>query len=78
MTIRPGGAVKLQWTKAPSGTFTATLEPFVARLEPKPDGRCAWDVTEMGKRSPLATGVAASVGQAKTKVEQFIARSGRV
>lgn len=78
MTVRPGGAVPLTWTRDAKGVERAIYEPFTAVVEPKPDGRALWQVFEGGKENPVASGVAASPGQGKTKSAQFIARSDKV
>ena len=68
----------LSWSKPGGDTQTGKEGPFVAKLAKKGDGRWDWKIFADGAESPLAAGVSTTVGQARTKCEQFIARSGRV
>jgi hypothetical protein len=70
--------VALQWSKDAKGHSTSRVGPFRIILEPRGDGRWAWMIFDGEAQNPTATGVAASVGAAKTTVEQFVNRSGRV
>jgi hypothetical protein len=63
------------WVKADAG-FSARIEPFVLKVDPKGDGRWNWQVLKNATRNPVATGVASSLGAAKTACEQFVKRSG--
>jgi hypothetical protein len=65
------------WKKKNDG-FTVTVGPFVANVMPKGDGRWNWEVFADNARGSQATGVASSIGAAKTAAEMLIKRSGRV
>ena len=56
----------------------ATPGPLVVKVQPKGDGRWNWQVSRADQRNPMASGVANSLGAAKTVVEQFVNRSGLV
>jgi hypothetical protein len=69
----------IRWTRAgnkPDAGWSARIEPFTLDATPKGDGRWNWQVLKDGTRNPVATGVASSVGAAKTACEQFAKRSG--
>jgi hypothetical protein len=66
--------VELRWTKGPEGSLTSTVGTRTARIETRRDGRLAWSITQAEARSAMATGVANSLGAAKTTVEQFMMR----
>ncbi|MGZ3419500.1 MAG: hypothetical protein ACXWUG_23010, partial [Polyangiales bacterium] len=66
----------IQWTKAATGAMSGRIEPFTLKVDPKGDGRWNWQVLKDETRNPVATGVASSLGAAKTAVEQFVKRSG--
>ena len=68
----------MNWSKSKTGGFRATEGPFAVSVEPKGDGRWNWEVIQGTARSPLATGIGASAGAAKTAAEQFVKRSGLV
>lgn len=65
--------MKLTWSKA-GDAWTCSVEPFVAKVSPKGDGRFNWQVFKGGD-NPTASGVASSLGAAKTAAEQFVKRS---
>ena len=65
----------LKWKKDPAGIVSAKLGPLAIRIEPKGDGRFAWQVVNGEARNPMASGVASSLGAAKTVTEQFARRS---
>lgn len=66
----------IAWTKAASGALDARIEPFTLNVAPKGDGRWNWQVLRDGTRNAVATGVASSLGAARTAAEQFVKRSG--
>lgn len=65
------------WTKQANG-WKGVAGPFAVKAIPKGDGRWNWEVVADGATNPTATGVASSLGAAKTACEQFVKRSGRV
>jgi len=65
------------WTKK-ADAWTGAEGPFTAKIAPKGDGRFAWAVHADGALHPAASGIAASLGAAKTAAEQLVKRSGRV
>lgn len=69
----------MKWTKNKGGDGWFVAEgPFVAKVLPKGDGRWVWDVLADGNTNALASGVRPSLGGAKTAVELYFKRSGRV
>lgn len=68
---------RIAWNKS-GDAWIATAGPFALRVRPKGDGRFEWHVFEGSATNPTATGVAASLGAARTATEQFAKRSGRV
>lgn len=66
--------MQLRWTKGPEGSLSSTVGTRTALIETRRDGRLAWSVTQAEARSPMATGVANSLGAAKNVVEQFMMR----
>ena len=58
--------------------WSATVGPLSVKIQPKGDGRYNWQVFKGDALNPMATGVANSLGAAKTVVEQFVNRSGLV
>lgn len=55
--------------------MSCVLGPLSLRIEPKGDGRWAWQVLKDQADNPMATGVASSLGAAKTVTEQFARRT---
>jgi hypothetical protein len=70
--------LKVDWSKKPGDVWSAATGPFVVKVQPKGDGRWSWQIFVDAAPNPAATGVAASLGAAKTVTEQFVMRSGRV
>jgi hypothetical protein len=70
--------LKIAWTKSTGDAWSARVEPFLLKVEPKGDGRFTWHVFKGEATGAAATGVAASAGAAKTVAEQFVKRSGLV
>ena len=68
----------MKWTKEPGDRWTARVEPFLLKVEPKGDGRWNWQVFKEPSPNPAATGIAASLGAARTATEQYVKRSGLV
>ena len=68
----------LQFTKDPKDVLTATAGPFVVKITPKGDGRFGWQIFTGDAHNPTATGIANSLGAAKTTTEQFVKRSGLI
>ena len=66
----------MRWEKHAGDGFMAVSPPLTVKIAPKPDGRWSWQVFSGDKRSPMASGVAASLGAAKTVTEQLVKRSG--
>ena len=71
-------ALQPKWTKDPAGIVSCKLGPLAIRIEPKGDGRFAWQIINGEARNPMASGVAASLGAAKTVTVQFAERSALV
>lgn len=69
---------KLRWTKTATGFIVCKVGPLSLKIEPKGDGRFAWQIFNGEARNPMATGVASSLGAAKTVTEQFAKRSGLI
>ena len=69
--------MRIGWTKK-GEHWGADVGPFRVAVQPKGDGRWTWEVFADGASNPMARGVAASLGSAKTVVEQLVTRSGRV
>jgi hypothetical protein len=67
--------MQARWTKTTTGE-SIVVEPLTMAVERKGDGRWNWRVTKAGTRNPIATGVASSLGAAKTACEQFAKRAG--
>ena len=68
----------MKWTKEPGDRWTARVEPFLLKVEPKGDGRWNWQVIKEPSPNPAATGIASSLGAARTATEQYVKRSGLV
>jgi hypothetical protein len=68
----------MAWKKAAGDRWSDRVGPFELKVEPKGDGRWAWQVFKDSAPNPAATGVAASLGAAKTVTEQYVKRSGLV
>jgi hypothetical protein len=71
-------ALPISWTKKLVDDWSATVGPLSVKIQPKGDGRYNWQVFKGDALNPMATGVANSLGAAKTVVEQFVNRSGLV
>jgi hypothetical protein len=67
----------LTWNASPGELWTATAGPYLLEARPKGDGRWNWQVTLEGARAAEATGVARSLGSARTVAEQYVMRTGR-
>ena len=71
--------MEIKWKKARDGkSVTATAGPLTLELTQTGDGRWSWQVKKDGTQNPMATGVAGSLGAAKTVTAQFASRSGLV
>jgi hypothetical protein len=71
--------VDIAWKKARDGkSVTAVVGPLTLDLSQTGDGRWSWRVMKAGTQNPIATGVAGSLGAAKTVTAQFAMRSGLV
>jgi hypothetical protein len=68
----------IKFSKSPGDLYNAAVGPFVVKIRPKGDGRWAWEVFRDDTRSPMATGVASSLGAAKNVTEQFVKRQGLI
>lgn len=68
----------IRWKKQTPALVSAKLGPLLLKLEQKGDGRWGWAVFNAEAENPMATGVAGSLGAAKTVTEQFARRSGLV
>lgn len=69
----------LSWKKARDGkSVTAVAGPLSVVLTQTGDGRWTWQVTKDGSQNPMASGVAGSLGAAKTVAAQLVSRSGFV
>lgn len=71
-------SVQCSWTKSAIGLLSSRMGPLLLKVEPKGDGRWSWQVFNGDAQNPMATGVASSLGAAKTVTEQFARRSGLV
>ena len=67
----------IAWKKN-GAAHTFTEGPFVARTSPKGDNRWNWTIHTDGNEAEAASGIASSLGAAKTACENFVKRSGRV
>lgn len=77
------GATDFRWTEDttdPKGATSLTCRsgPLTMRLQKKGDGRWSWHVFKDGADSAMATGLATSIGSAKSVAQQFAARTGLV
>lgn len=69
----------IKWKKARDGkSVTAVVGPLSIELTQTGDGRWSWQVKKDGTQNPMASGVAGSLGAAKTVTAQFASRSGFV
>ena len=71
----------MKWSKGAGDVWTTTGGPFALKVEPKGDGRWNWYVFNVSSgqaKNPTATGVASSLGAAKTATENFVKRSGLI
>jgi hypothetical protein len=68
----------MKWNKATGDVWSTRGGPFSLRVAPKGDGRWNWQVFRGENHNPEASGVASSLGAAKTATEQFVKRSGLV
>jgi hypothetical protein len=68
----------VSWSKRTAERVCGTAGPFTVDVTRKGDGRWDWKIFADGAESPLAAGISPTVGAAKTKCEQFVARSGRI
>ena len=66
----------IKWTKKADDDWSARVDSFSLRIQPKGDGRWSWQVRNGESTNPMATGVASSLGAAKTVAEQLVKRSG--
>jgi len=81
----------MKWTKAtpkpppkrsakippsPGDAWTAVVGPLSVTIEPRGDGRWAWNIHTGDTPNPTATGLASSLAAAKNVVEQYVKRSG--
>lgn len=71
-------ALQFRWTKTPPGKLTSKVGSLLLEIEPKGDGRFNWRVFKADTQNPMASGVASSLGAAKTVIQQFATRSGLV
>lgn len=71
--------MNIAWKKARDGkSVTASAGPLSIALNQTGDGRWTWQITKDGAQNPMASGVAGSLGAAKTVAAQFVSRSGFV
>jgi len=68
----------MKWSKGQGDVWSGIAGPFALRVQPKGDGRFTWQIVESPAKNPSASGVASSLGAAKTACEQYVKRSGRV
>jgi len=69
--------VNIQWNKTRDGkSVSALVGSLSLRLAPTGDGRWNWQVFNGAALNPMATGIANSLGAAKTVATQFAGRSG--
>lgn len=70
--------MQLRWNKTPAGKLSAKAGPLLLEIEPKGDGRFDWRVFREAAPNPMASGIANSLGAAKTVTQQFALRTGLV
>ncbi len=71
--------MEIKWKKSRDGkSVTAIVGPLSLNLTQTGDGRWSWQVVNGTAQNPMATGVAGSLGAAKTVTAQFASRSGFV
>jgi hypothetical protein len=71
--------VDIKWKKSRDGkAVTAVAGPLSIELSQTGDGRWSWQVKKDGTQNPMASGVAGSLGAAKTVTAQLVNRSGFV
>jgi hypothetical protein len=73
----------MKWTKDGPGWLcrVAPVPPdvvFMLKVQPKGDGRWAWEVFPGAGDRTIASGVVSSLGAAKTITENFANRSGKI
>lgn len=68
----------IAWKKATGDVWSAVEGPYSLRVSPKGDGRWNWAIFRDQRSNPDASGVASSLGAAKTATENFVKRSGLV
>lgn len=66
----------MEWKKGASNEWSCQAGPFALKVAPKGDGRFNWQVFKEGTANAVASGVASSLGAARTATEQFAKRSG--
>ena len=69
----------MQWTKAAGDQWICRVPPgarFTLKVIPRSDRRWSWEVFSGDADSPMATGIANSLGAAKNVAEQFVKRAG--
>jgi hypothetical protein len=67
-----------RWTTVSPTELVCTSGPLTMKLVKKGDGRWSWHVFKDASEAAMATGLAASLGAAKTVTQQFAMRSGLV
>jgi len=71
--------VEIKWKKSPDGkALTAEAGQLLLELAQTGDGRWAWKVRKTSATNPMASGIAGSLGAAKTVTAQFAERTGLV
>lgn len=66
------------WNKGAGDQWSAQQGPFALRVAPKGDGRWTWQIFRDNKTNAEASGVATSLGAARTAAENFVKRSGLI
>lgn len=69
---------EFRWTNASPTEVACTAGPLTMRALKKGDGRWSWHVFKDGSESAMATGLATSLGSAKSVAQQFAARTGLI
>jgi len=70
--------VQINWKKTAAGAVSSKVGPLLIKLEQTGDGRWSWQVFNGEAQNPMATGIAGSLGAAKTSTTQFAQRTGLI
>jgi hypothetical protein len=70
----------MKWSKLAGDSWICEVPValLTLKIQPKPDGRWAWQIFSGKTANAVASGIASSLGAAKTVTEQYVKRSGLV